>query len=95
MHEEDRREIYRMVRQGISVDSLARRFGRSRNSIYRIAAETRAEILLELPIEFMHSDEFPVAGAEAEILGVPPESQKARRTKAPHGRHAYMAAKNQ
>ncbi|MEC9009559.1 MAG: helix-turn-helix domain-containing protein [Planctomycetota bacterium] len=92
LHDEDRREIYRMVRQGISVDSLARRFGRSRNSIYRIAAETRAEILLELPIVFMHSDEFPVAGAEAEILGVPPENPKARLTKAPPGLPAYLAA---
>ena len=92
LHDEDRREIYRMVRQGISVDSLARRFGRSRNSIYRIAAETRAEILLELPIEFMHSDEFPVVGAAAEILGVPPENPKARLTKAPPGLPAYLAA---
>jgi len=92
LHEEDRREIYRLVRQGTSVDSLARRFGRSRNSIYRIAAETRAGILLEHPIDFMDNDEFSELGAEEWILGEPPENPKARLTKAPPDLPAYLAA---
>ena len=90
--EEDRLEIYRLVRQGTSVDLLARRFGRSRNSIYRIATETRGEILLEQPIEFMDSDEFSEPGAEEWILCEPPENPKARLTKPPPGLPAYLAA---
>ena len=89
---EDRREIYRLVRQGTSVDLLARRFGRTRNSIYRVAAETRAEILLEQPIDFMDSDEFCELGAEEWILGEAPENPKARITKAPPGLPAYLAS---
>ena len=90
--DEDRLEIYRLVRQGTSVDLLARRFGRSRNSIYRIAAETRGEILLEQPIEFMDSDEFSEPGAEVWILCEPPENPKAKLTKPPPGLPAYLAA---
>ena len=92
LQQEDRREIYRLVRQGGSVDALARRFGRSRNSIYRIAAETRAEILLEQPIDFMDSDEFSEPGAEQRILVEPPENPKARLTRPPPDLPAYLAA---
>ncbi|MDP7277477.1 MAG: sigma-70 family RNA polymerase sigma factor [Planctomycetaceae bacterium] len=89
---EDRREIYRMLRQGTSVDLLARRFSRTRNSIYRVAAEIRAEILLEQPIDFMDSDEFREQGAAEWILGEAPENPGARVTKAPPGLPAYLAS---
>ncbi len=92
LHDEDRREIYRLVRLGTSVDALARRFSRSRNSIYRIALEARAEILLEQPIDFMDSDEFSESGAAERILVEAPENPKARLTKPPPDLPAYLAA---
>ena len=91
--EDERREVFRRYRQGTSVYELAARFGRTRSSIHRIIAETRAAILLERPIDFMHADEFLEETAEAEILGEPPETESAgKRAKPPPGLPAYLVA---
>lgn len=90
--EEDRREIYRLFRQGTAVDVLARRWGRSRATIYRIVSETRGRYLLEQPVDFMDSEDFRGADAEMLILGPEPENPEAKLAKAPPGLPAYLAA---
>ena len=66
--DEDRREIFRAVRNGGSVSHLARRYGRTRSSIYRIATEFRVKSLLDQAIEFMPSGEFSEPDADEQIL---------------------------
>jgi len=61
-------ELYRLYRQGCSVQELMNRFGRSRSSIYRIVDLRRAKSLLGRKIEFIASDEFLEDGAEGKIL---------------------------
>ena len=43
---------------GQSVDELAKRFGRTRTSIYRVINEMRAQRILELPLDYMYNEEF-------------------------------------
>ena len=66
--DEDKRVIYRDFRKGIAVDDLAKRFGRTRASIYRLVSEVRAELLLEKPIDYMYSALFDESDAAATIL---------------------------
>jgi RNA polymerase primary sigma factor/RNA polymerase sigma factor len=48
-----KQRIYQQSRRGESVDVLARRFCRTRTSIYRVLNEMRARRILELPLDYM------------------------------------------
>jgi RNA polymerase sigma factor (sigma-70 family) len=65
----DRRLIYSAYQRGVSVHALAKRFCRTRSSIYRIVTEERAKEILGEPIEYMHAAEFDRPDADAKILG--------------------------
>jgi RNA polymerase sigma factor (sigma-70 family) len=65
----DRKLIYQAHLRGVSVHSLAKRFCRTRSSIYRIITEERAREILVDPIEYMASPEFERPDADAKILG--------------------------
>jgi len=69
LQDRDRRLIYQAYTRGVSVHALAKRFCRTRSSIYRIITEKRSQELLEEPIEYMLSPEFERAGADERILG--------------------------
>ena len=69
LQEQDRKLIYQSHLRGVSVHALAKRFCRTRSSIYRIITEERAHELLEEPIEFMASPEFERPDADVLILG--------------------------
>tara|TARA_R110002072_G_scaffold303069_2_gene492743 strand:- start:91971 stop:93617 length:1647 start_codon:yes stop_codon:yes gene_type:complete len=71
--DEGRRKIFQAVRKGVPVRDLVESFGRTRSSIYRIANEYRAKILLEQPIEFVPSDEFLSEDASDRIVELPIE----------------------
>ena len=71
--DEHRRQIFLAVRRGTVVRKLVERFGRTRSSIYRIANEYRAKVLLEQPIDFISSDEFHLSDAEERITPLPVE----------------------
>ena len=58
---ETKRKIYYQFHRGESAESLARRFCRTRASIYRIIAEMRAEQIAELPLDYIPNDDFPKA----------------------------------
>lgn len=73
--------IYSSYRRGISVDTLAKRFRRTRNSMYRIVNEVRAQNLLEAPLDYIYHASFDDPALEAEILAPMPglESYEAQR----------------
>ncbi|HUG94486.1 MAG TPA: RNA polymerase subunit sigma-70, partial [Planctomycetaceae bacterium] len=90
--EEQRKEIYRSLKRGVSASRLSRQYCRTRSSIYRIATEVRAERLLEHPIAYMDSPEFHQPDAEEAILGPPPPGEPPpSRVKPPPGLPPYLA----
>lgn len=64
----DAAELYRLYNQGVGAGELAKRFRRSRSSVYRIINRKRARALLATKIEFIMSDEFPEPDASEKIL---------------------------
>jgi len=68
LQETDRRRMYHAYQRGVSVHALAKRFCRTRSSIYRIITEERARDLLDEPIEYMNSPEFHRNDADDLIL---------------------------
>ncbi len=90
---EQRREIARECRNGISVEDLAMRFRRTKTSVYRIVMEVRAEQLLEQPIDFMDCPDFHQPDAEDVILPPPPQTdRKSTAVKPPPGLPPYLAS---
>src|SRR5262249_20998813 len=46
--------IFSSYRRGIAVETLAKRFHRTRNSVYRVIHEMRAQRLLDQPLEYIY-----------------------------------------
>jgi RNA polymerase primary sigma factor len=61
-------EIYRLFKQGFSIEELMEKYWRSKSSVYRIINSRRARALLAQKIEFISSDEFLEDDAEEKIL---------------------------
>ncbi len=61
-------EVYKLYKDGATIEELMARFNRSKSSIYRIINRRRAKALLAKKIEFIDSDEFLRDGAETQIL---------------------------
>ena len=68
--------IYNSFRKGMKVDTLAKRFSRTRTSIYRVVNEVRADELLKKPLDYIHNDEFELPEMEAEIMAPMPGEEK-------------------
>jgi len=71
LQDTDRRRIYQAYQRGVSVHALAKRFCRTRSSIYRIITEERARDLLREPIDYVDSPEFHREDADEVILNDP------------------------
>jgi RNA polymerase sigma factor (sigma-70 family) len=73
--------IYSSYRRGIAVDTLARKYQRTRTSMYRIINEVRAQRVLEQPLDYIPHPIFDDASKEAEILAPMPghEEYEAKR----------------
>jgi RNA polymerase sigma factor (sigma-70 family) len=73
--------IYSSYRRGIPVDTLAKRFRRTRTSMYRVINEVRAQRLLDQPLDYINHPSFDDPSLEAEILGPMPghEDYEARK----------------
>ncbi|MGE3808159.1 MAG: sigma-70 family RNA polymerase sigma factor [Gemmataceae bacterium] len=88
--------IYSSYRRGIPVEALAKRFGRTRNSMYRVINEMHARRLLEDPLDYIYNESFDQPDAESEILGPMPglEQFEAQRQKmhAPKDAPAELAS---
>jgi len=69
--DDDRLRIWEAYADGATVEALARRFERPVQSIYRTITEMRARELKARTIEFVFSEEFAQAEADAAILRDP------------------------
>jgi RNA polymerase sigma factor (sigma-70 family) len=92
MTDELRGEIFRSFRRGVPVDMLANRYCRTKSSVYRIVSEVRAQRLLEQPIDYMDSEVFHEANADAQILISPPETTMSTPMRVPPGLPPYLAS---
>jgi RNA polymerase sigma factor (sigma-70 family) len=93
---ETKQLIFGSYRRGISVDTLAKRFRRTRTSMYRVINEIRAQRLLDQPLEYVYHASFDEPGAAQTILAPMPnaeafESQR-RQMRAPKDAPPELAA---
>ncbi len=90
--DDSKESIYQDYRRGEPVGELAQRFGRTRTSIYRIVNEMRARRLLELPLNYIHNEQFEQPNAEEEILGpLPADEEGAKKPRVPADLPSYLA----
>jgi len=75
LDEETKLGIYNSYRRGISVDSLAKRYRRTRTSVYRVINEVRAQRLLSQPLDYLHHASFDDPARETEILAPMPDAE--------------------
>lgn len=68
LSDEARREIFLSLKRGASATKLAKQYARTRSSVYRVAKEYRAEMLMKQPIDYVHSTEFDEEDADAIML---------------------------
>jgi len=90
--------IYRCFLRGVPVAALAKRYGRTRGSIYRIVNEARARQLVARPIPYVYSPEFDLPDADDILAAEPFEGAAAASARArsfgapPPGLPAYLRA---
>ncbi len=88
-----KQKIFQQSRRGESVDTLARKFCRTRTTIYRVLNEMRARRILELPLDYMHHETYDKAGIEKTILSPMPKSDlPAKKMRGPSGLPPYLSA---
>jgi RNA polymerase sigma factor (sigma-70 family) len=75
LDDEAKSTIYSSYRRGISVESLARRFRRTRTSMYRVINEVRAQRLLAQPLDYIYHPSFEDLDLEAEFLAPMPNAE--------------------
>jgi RNA polymerase primary sigma factor len=94
---ETKRKIYYQFHRGESAESLAKRFCRTRASIYRIIGEMRAEQIAELPLDFIPNEDFHRAmrapKREKRILApMPANDEPVKKARLPAGLPPYLAS---
>jgi RNA polymerase primary sigma factor len=93
LSDEQKQRIYQQAKRGDSVDVLAKRYCRTRTTIYRVLNEVRAKRILELPLDYMHHESFDNPANEAEFLGPTPVPETpTRKLRSPAGLPPYLAA---
>jgi RNA polymerase sigma factor (sigma-70 family) len=73
---ETKQTIYSSYRRGMNVDTLAKRFQRTRTSMYRVINEVRAQRLLEQPLDYIPNEEFENPANESAILAPMPHAEE-------------------
>ena len=84
--------IYRNYRCGTTVEELSRRYGRTRNGIYGVINEMRAQRIAELPLDCMPNPLFDDPKMADEMMGPMPVAEPGRQPKRPAGLPPYLAA---
>jgi RNA polymerase primary sigma factor/RNA polymerase sigma factor len=91
--DDSKAKIYQQFRRGSSVEALAKRYGRTRGSVYRIVGEMRARRLMELPLDYIPNPRFSRKGADKVILAATPVSDEpAKKPRRPAGLPPYLAS---
>lgn len=89
LSERQQRVIHRAYHRGVSVGKLARRFGKSRNAIYRAIHRRRAAAIAQLNLSYVASPTFELPDAEQVILEshlpqpTPPKPNGRKKSRAP------------
>jgi RNA polymerase primary sigma factor/RNA polymerase sigma factor len=92
---EMKERIYADFVAGKSADTIAKRYCRTKTSIYRVINEVRANNILNLPLDYMDSPEFHRKAADRKIVHAEfPETDAAtlRKSKPPAGLPRYLAS---
>ena len=90
---DSKRSIFQRFRAGTSVAMLARQFNRTASTIHRVINEMRHVAIMELPLDYMPSDEFSRRGAENRIMApIPDPETPPRRTRAPKELPSYLSS---
>ena len=90
---EMKERIYADYLSGKNIESISRRYCRTKTTVYRVVNEMRARSILELPMDFMDSPEFHRKAADKKILTELPEPEHTpRRVKPPAGLPRYLAS---
>ena len=85
--------IYQEYRRGTQVETLAKRYCRTKTTVYRIINETRAARIMELPLDHIPNPRFARKGADKACLGPMPEAEvAARKPRRPSGLPPYLAS---
>lgn len=85
--------IYQHHLRGEPVESIARRYHRSKASIYRVILSERADHVRHLPLDFMPNALFSRTGAEKVVNErYPGLDEPAKRVRRPAGLPAYLAS---
>ncbi len=94
LRDDQKDRLYQQYRRGLTVESLAKKYRRTRGSIYRIVNEMRARKTLDLAVDYIYNAEFDRPGAEQRILGSKPHREDGGRKKAraPAGLPPYLAS---
>ncbi len=95
LDDEAKSQIYLRYRMGASAEVLAKQYGRTRSSIYRLINEMRARRLLSTKLEFIDNESFSQPDAASQILGSLPEpanGKTPRKSKPPKGLPPYLAS---
>src|SRR5262249_45155481 len=66
--------IFNSYRRGIPVNTLAKRFNRTRTSMYRVISEVRAEQLAKQLSDYIYHSSFDDPVQESEIMGPMPDA---------------------
>ena len=84
--------IYQHHLHGEPVESIARRYHRSKASIYRVILTQRAEHVLHLPLDFIPNALFTRKSAEKVVDQPFPGPVEAKKVRRPSGLPAYLAS---
>jgi RNA polymerase sigma factor (sigma-70 family) len=84
--------IYQHHIHGEPVESIARRYHRSKASIYRIILSQRAEHILQMPLDFIPNALFSRKSAEKVVNEPFPGVTETKRVRRPSGLPAYLAS---
>ncbi len=91
--DDDKRRIFQQYRRGAPVETLAKRYHRTKTSVYRVINEMRFQRIAELPLDYIPNPYFGRATAEKTILAAMPENPTAaKKTRLPSGLPPYLAS---
>ncbi len=89
-----KQKIYDAYQEGKPMDLIAKRFKRTRSSMYRVVNEVRAEQLLRQPVDYIPNASFDDPALHAEMGGPMPDQEefddKIKSMRAPKDVEAHM-----
>ncbi len=91
---EMKERIYADFLSGKTVDEIAKRYCRTRTTVYRVVNEMRAKSIMELPLDYIDNPEFHRRGAAKKIVesSMPDPEHTPRRVRPPAGLPRYLAS---